>query len=110
MCARKATVFILVGMVFIQGCVTTRIKKPIGISEIERRIPIGVSDKNLPEFGVAKFKSSVVGSVVGGHYDGIARIKWQTYYGIKLDATTQERFGGLIRDELEKAGYKVCGG
>lgn len=101
---------ILFCLLCLNGCATTGLMGTY--SQIPQSTPIDVSQKNFPDFGVAKIKSALPpGSVIGGYYDGWARVKWQTYYaqGI-VDELTQEHYRNGIRQELENAGYKVSGG
>ncbi len=73
----------------------------------EMRRPIDVSAYQLPSVGVAKVASALTpGSVIGGHYDGLAKVKQQNYYAQgSVGAEWESKYKKIIGEELAAAGY-----
>ncbi|MDP2886947.1 MAG: S1C family serine protease [Ignavibacteria bacterium] len=71
--------------------------------------PIDVSSYQLPKVGVAKVSSSLIpGSVIGGHFDGLARVKQQHYYAQGfVGAEWESQYKKIIAEELSNAGYST---
>ena len=75
----------------------------------KQETPIDVSEQKLPAVGVAKIESSLTpGQEVGAHYEGLMKVRKQTYYaeGYVSDAW-QEKYEDIVIDELSNAGYKT---
>jgi len=81
----------------------------ISVLPPQQNTPIDVSNENSPKVGVAKIASSIIpGTVIGGHFDGLAKVKWQNYYaqGV-VGSEWEEKYKEIIYSELSNCGYDV---
>lgn len=81
----------------------------IAIKQPVQKNPIQVSNENLPRISVAKINSSLIpGQVIGGHFDGLAKVKQQNYYaqGV-VSSEWEEKYKEMIFSELSNAGYST---
>ncbi|GIV45556.1 MAG: hypothetical protein KatS3mg036_0374 [Ignavibacterium sp.] len=74
-----------------------------------QRIPIQIDEENLPKILVAKINSQLLpGQVIGGHFDGFAKMRIRDYYAQgMIDSWQEAKYKEIIYSELQKAGYSV---
>lgn len=74
-----------------------------------QKVPINVENHKLPPIGVKQITSALTpGQEIGAHYDGIAKIRQQTYYAQgSISEDWQYRYKEIVIDELTNAGYKT---
>lgn len=73
------------------------------------RQPIQVDNEDLPKIAAGKIKSALLpGQVIGGHFDGFAKIRQYDYYaqGI-VESWAEDKFKNIIYSELSNAGHNV---
>jgi len=97
--------FSFVSLIILWGCGAGQ----IAFKQPEQKNPIQVANANLPRLSVAKINSSLIpGQVIGGHFDGLAKIKQQNYYAEGMVSSEwEEKYKEIIFSELSNAGYNV---
>lgn len=73
------------------------------------RNPIQVDNEELPKIFVGKIKSSLLpGQIIGGHFDGFAKIRQYNYYAHgTIEYWAEEKYKEIIYSELSNAGYNI---
>lgn len=79
------------------------------IQEEQVNSPISVKGFNLMPFFVYDVSFNLIpGVIIGGHYDGISKIKQQNYFApSSLDKYWKEEHLTIFIEECKNAGYKV---
>ncbi|MDE3058142.1 MAG: serine protease, partial [Bacteroidota bacterium] len=97
--------FLLSSSLLLVGCASS----VISIQVPETAQPINVSTYGFPEFAVSKITSSLApGSVIGGHFDGLAKVKQLNYYAQgAVSEQWESQYKSITNDELSNAGYNV---
>jgi len=97
-------------ILWLSGCSPISAYSKFQPSTIENQIPIDVSNRDFPEFDVAKIGCMLPSGVrIGAHYDGVTN-RWQHSYRLEeiINETTEQGFfREAIINELVGAGYKA---
>jgi hypothetical protein len=76
----------------------------------ENRIPINVKNQNiLPIYIYAVNSCLIPGSIIGGHYDGLSRVKQQHYFASEtISEYWQKQYLAILSEECSLNGYYVA--
>ena len=96
---------ILLLIIFTTSCASRR--RVISPPELPKPIIVGPEEKSAPIAFKKVLIKIPVGTVIGYHHDGLARIRQFPYYWEKSVVVLGEEVNQIANEELRKAGYSV---
>lgn len=99
-------IILLAGTIFISGC-NSFISL---VGKGENKIPINVKNQNILPIYIYDVNSCLIpGSIIGGHYDGLSRVKQQHYFASeKISEYWQKQYIAILSEECIRTGYYVA--
>jgi serine protease Do len=99
-------IILLAGTIFITGC--NNFISLVGKGE--NKIPINVKNQNILPIYIYDVNSSLIpGSIIGGHYDGLSRVKQQHYFAsATISEYWQKQYIAILSEECILTGYYVA--
>ena len=90
-------IILLAGTIFISGC-NSFISL---VGKGENKIPINVKNQNILPIYIYDVNSCLIpGSIIGGHYDGLSRVKQQHYFASeKISEYWQKQYIAILSEE-----------
>lgn len=99
-------IFLLASTIFVSGC-----QNFINlVGKGENKIPINVKNQNILPVYIYDVNSCLIpGSIIGGHYDGLSRIKQQHYFASEtISEYWQKKYIEILSEELIFTGYYIA--
>jgi hypothetical protein len=75
----------------------------------QNSIPINVGNQNILPIYVYTVNSCLIpGSIIGGHYDGMAKVKQQHYFASEtISEYWQKQYVEILSEEFNRSGYDI---